>query len=113
MIGLLKKYGVDDGLVLELGCGTGNMTRLLAEAGYDMIGIDLSEDMLMEAMAKTDEEQQGILYLNQDMRSFELYGTVRAIVSICDSMIIFWRKKTCLIFLGWPIIILIRRCVYF
>ena len=86
LIGLLKKYGVDDGLVLELGCGTGNMTRLLAEAGYDMIGIDLSEDMLMEAMAKTDEEQQGILYLNQDMRSFELYGTVRAIVSICDSM---------------------------
>ena len=59
LIRLLKKHGIEDGLVLELGCGTGNMTRLLAEAGYDMIGIDLSEDMLMEAMAKTDEAHQG------------------------------------------------------
>ena len=40
LIGLLKEYGVQDGLVLELGCGTGKATRLLSRAGYDMIGID-------------------------------------------------------------------------
>ena len=44
--GLLKEYGVNDGLVLDLGCGTGSMTELLAEAGYDMIGIDNSAEML-------------------------------------------------------------------
>ena len=50
--GLLKEYGVDEGLVLELGCGTGTMTEILASAGYDMIGIDQSEEMLEEALEK-------------------------------------------------------------
>ena len=82
---LLEEYGIRDGLVLELGCGTGKMTRLLADHGYDMIGLDLSEEMLSIASEHTNPEQ-GILYLCQDMREFELYGTVRAIVSVCDSM---------------------------
>lgn len=85
LTGLLKEYGIEDGLVLELGCGTGKMTRLLAKSGYDMIGVDNSEEMLRIAM-ETGEEDEGILYLLQDMREFELYGTVRAVVSICDSM---------------------------
>ncbi len=76
------------GLVLELGCGTGRLTRLLAEAGYDMIGVDNSEEMLAVAREAEDERdvRGDILYLLQDMRSFELYGTVRAVVSVCDSM---------------------------
>lgn len=86
LIGLLKEYGVANGLVLDLGCGTGVMTELLAEAGYDMIGIDLSEEMLEIAMEKREQSGHDILYLCQDMREFELYGTVRAIVSVCDSM---------------------------
>ena len=84
--GLLKEYGVDEGLVLELGCGTGTMTEILASAGYDMIGIDQSEEMLEEALEKKQESGHEILYLCQDMREFELYGTVKAAVSICDSM---------------------------
>ena len=80
----LKKEGIADGLVLDLGCGTGTFTRMLAEAGYDMIGVDGSQEMLMEAREKTADS--GILYLCQDMREFELYGTVRAIVSTCDTM---------------------------
>ncbi len=86
LIGLLKEYQVKDGLVLDLGCGTGNMTELLAEAGYDMIGVDNAEEMLEIAMEKKAESGHDILYLLQDMREFELYGTVRAIVSICDSV---------------------------
>lgn len=80
---LLKQYGVGQGLVAELGCGTGRMTRILAGAGYDMIGIDNSCEMLEEAYGAGAD---GILYLNQDMRSFELYGTVAAVISVCDSM---------------------------
>ena len=83
---LLREYGVSAGLVLELGCGTGNITRLLSARGYDMIAIDNSEEMLMIARDKAMEETMDILYLLQDMRSFELYGTVGAVVSICDSM---------------------------
>lgn len=83
---ILKEYGITDGLVLDLGCGTGKMTRLFAEAGYDMIGVDDSGEMLSVAREAGIEDESPILYLNQDMREFELYGTVRAVISVCDSM---------------------------
>lgn len=86
VVGLLQKDGIGDGLVLELGCGTGTMTELLAAAGYDMIGVDASGDMLSEAMEKQSQSGSSILYLQQDMRQFELYGTVRAVVSVCDTI---------------------------
>lgn len=84
--GMLCIYGVEDGIVLDLGCGTGTMTEILAGYGYDMIGVDNSEDMLELAMEKRIESGHDILYLLQDMREFELYGTVRAVVSVCDSV---------------------------
>ena len=86
LTGLLREYGISEGLLLDMGCGTGNVTERLAACGYDMIGIDNSEEMLMEARNKVAESGADILYLLQDMRSFELYGTVAAVVSICDSM---------------------------
>ena len=82
----LAAQGITDGLVLDLGCGTGTMTEILAEAGYDMIGVDNSGEMLAEAMEKRVESGHDILYLLQDMQEFELYGTVRAVVSVCDSL---------------------------
>ena len=82
----LYSYGICDGLMLELGCGTGTLTEMFAARGYDMIGVDNSEEMLAEAAAKREESKNSILYLNQDMREFELYGTVRAVVSLCDTM---------------------------
>ena len=78
----LCEHGVTDGIVLDLGCGTGTMTERLAGYGYDMIGVDNSEEMLELAT----ESGYDILYLLQDMRGFELYGTVRAVVSVCDSV---------------------------
>ena len=89
--GLLKEHNVQDGLVVDMGCGTGKITELLALKGYDMIGIDNSEEMLSIAREKLmeyeeEDPRKGILYLLQDMREMELYGTVRAAVSICDSM---------------------------
>ena len=86
LTGLLRDYGCREGLVLELGCGTGALTRLLAQAGYDMIGLDSTPDMLSIARERQAEEGTEILYLQQDMREFELYGTVAAVVSLCDSM---------------------------
>ena len=80
---LFKEYGIEDGLLLDLGCGTGKITRYLAEKGYDMIGVDYSYEML--DIAK-EQSQEGILYLMQDMREFELYGTVRGIYSACDCL---------------------------
>lgn len=82
---LLNKNKIEKGLLLELGCGTGSMTRCLADRGFDMIGIDYSEEMLAIARENSTEDYN-ILYLCQDMREFELYGTVAAVVSVCDSM---------------------------
>ena len=70
-------------LVLDLACGTGRMTRTLAKRGYDMIGVDGSDSMLSEAYMQSGEN---ILYLLQDMREFELYGTVGAVVCCLDSV---------------------------
>lgn len=83
---LLQRGGVEDGLVLELGCGTGTMTELLSGMGYDMIGVDAAPDMLEIALEKKEKSGADILYLQQDMREFELYGTVRAVICLCDSL---------------------------
>lgn len=83
---LLRRYGTGEGIVLDLGCGTGSLTELLASEGYDMIGIDNSEEMLQIAMEKRIDSGKDILYLCQDMREFELYGTVAAVISVCDCM---------------------------
>ena len=98
---LLKEYGaasregespdeeglaVERRIVVDLGCGTGTLTELLAGAGWDMIGIDNSQDMLNIALAKREASGNEILYLHQDMRRLELYGTAGAMISVCDSL---------------------------
>ncbi len=70
--------------VLDLACGTGSMTAQLAKRGYDMIGIDCSADMLSEAFSRT--QGLSVLLLQQDMRTFELYGTVGAVTCCLDSL---------------------------
>lgn len=107
LIEIIKKYGVskpiaepeaeglseeeqalqsERNLVLDLGCGTGTLTELMAEAGYDMMGIDMSYDMLQVAMDKLAESEYDIMYLCQDMRELELYCTVGTVICVCDSI---------------------------
>lgn len=83
---IFKANQVTPKMVLDLGCGTGNLCIEMAKRGYEMIGIDLSTDMLMCAKEKTIKENLDILYLNQDMADFELYGTVDVILCLLDSM---------------------------
>ena len=73
-------------LVLDLGCGTGTLTELLYHKGYDMIGVDSSEDMLSIALAKKEKSGSEILYLCQDMRELDLYCTIGTVVCVCDSV---------------------------
>ncbi len=80
---LLHENGIKDGIVLDLACGTGRLTRLMSRDGYDMIGVDRSVEMLQIARENSPRD---CLYLLQDMREFELYGTVRAAVCACDSL---------------------------
>ncbi len=73
-------------LVLDLGCGTGTLTELMAGKGYDMIGVDNSGEMLSIAMQKSEKSGNQILYLCQDMRELNLYSTVGCVYSVCDSL---------------------------
>ncbi|MCM1045907.1 MAG: class I SAM-dependent methyltransferase [Candidatus Gastranaerophilales bacterium] len=76
--------GTERDLVVDLGCGTGALTELLYQKGYDMIGVDHSASMLNVAMNKKAASGADIWYLNQDMRELELYSTVGTVVSVCD-----------------------------
>lgn len=82
-----ENESVNTSLVLDLACGTGKLTFLLRELGYDMTGVDLSEEMLMVARDISFKKGiDNILWLNQDMTDFELYGTVDACVCTLDSL---------------------------
>ena len=83
---ILQEHNIKEGLILDLGCGTGTMTEKLASYGYDMIGVDNSVEMLQVAGKRKDKSKRNILYLHQDMSEFELYGTVKAVVCVCDSI---------------------------
>ncbi len=85
---LFEKHQLRPHLVLDLACGTGSLALELNRRGYDMIGVDGSEEMLQQAGEKAENagKSEEILFLLQDMREFELYGTVDAIVCTCDSL---------------------------
>jgi SAM-dependent methyltransferase len=80
------RNGLKPSLILDLGCGTGSFCIEMAKRGYEMIGVDISPEMLMLASSKANAAGADILYLNQDMTSFELYGTVDAAVCFLDSI---------------------------
>lgn len=74
-------------IVLDLACGTGSLTFALAEMGYEMIGADMSEDMLAQAMEKSYEFQgQRPMFLCQSMETLDLYGTIDGCVCCLDSV---------------------------
>ena len=83
---IFKRLGIKPELVLDLACGTGNITLPMAQRGYDMIGLDMSVEMLNIARDKAYEDNREILFLCQDMCEMELFGTVDAIVCALDGV---------------------------
>ena len=82
----IRKAGGRKGILLDLGCGTGSLSMVMDELGYDVIGVDGSYEMLGEAMEKRAQSGRDILYLAQDMTELDLFGTVGAVVSSLDSL---------------------------
>ena len=84
---LLRRSSIPVKLVLDLACGTGTMTWLLTQRGYEVIGVDGSEDMLAAAMSKGGQAA-GVppVFLHQSMPKLDLYGTVDAAVCCLDSL---------------------------
>ena len=82
---LLHKNGVDRGLLLDLGCGTGTLSFLLEQRGFDIIGVDASEDMLAVANEKKYEDNSSALFLCQKAEELDLFGTIQCAVSTLDA----------------------------
>ena len=92
-------------LICDLACGTGNVTEALARRGYEMIGVDVSQDMLSVAQKK--QGNKNVLFLNQDIAKLDLYGTCDAFLCMIDGLnyviepkkieYLFKRIKTCFI----------------
>ena len=84
---LFKKSRIGVHTVLDLACGTGTMTAILTERGYELISVDSSADMLAEAMEKAaDLNGEPPVFLNQSMPELDLYGTVDAAICCLDSI---------------------------
>lgn len=83
----LDQHNVEDGVVVDLGCGTGDLTMMLAQAGYDMIGVDQSEEMLsvLEEKAVDLGLSGRVLLLQQNILNLDLFGTIRAAISTFDT----------------------------
>ena len=86
LISRLREAGISRGRVLDLGCGTGRISLQLARAGYDVVGIDRSEEMLRVAQERLWREGHRLPLSRQDMRSFSLHKSVDAVVCACDGI---------------------------
>lgn len=82
---LLSENGVSEGILLDLACGTGNLSELFSLRGFEVIGVDISPEMLSLASEKAYEKGLDILYLCQDMSELDLYGTINCAVCTLDS----------------------------
>lgn len=83
---IIQQYSKKRGILLDLACGTGSLSEEFASLGYDVIGVDSSEDMLNQAMEKKYHSKNNIIYLCQKMQELDLYGTVDVTVCALDSI---------------------------
>ena len=83
----LRENGIQNGIVADFGCGTGDLTLMLSQAGYDVIAVDQSEEMLAVLRDKADQLgiADGLLLLRQNLLELDLFGTIRAAVSTFDT----------------------------
>ena len=83
---LLAENGISEGILLDLACGTGTMPLMFSQKGYDVVGVDGSEEMLTQAQEKKMESGEDVIFLCQRMEELDLFGTINAAVSTLDSI---------------------------
>lgn len=81
---IFKRHGIASNIILDLACGTGKISFELAKAGFEVIGVDVSPDMLSQAMSKLGSKADNPVFICQDMQTLDLYGTVGAVVCTLD-----------------------------
>lgn len=86
LLRLFKKYGKKPELLLDLACGTGGFSNQMALKGIEVIGVDISEEMLSVARENTADLGTDVLYLCQDAAELDLYGTVDGAICCMDSL---------------------------
>ncbi|MBR6580488.1 MAG: class I SAM-dependent methyltransferase [Ruminococcus sp.] len=85
--GIIEKFSKTEGkILLDLACGTGSIAEEMSKIGYDVIGVDYSDEMLGIALDKKFDSGLNIQYLCQDMRKLDLYGSVNITVCALDSI---------------------------
>ncbi|MCM1269564.1 MAG: class I SAM-dependent methyltransferase [Ruminococcus flavefaciens] len=84
---IIKKFkATKENILLDLACGTGSISEVMARLGYDVIGVDNSDEMLGMAIEKKFDSGLNIQYLCQDMRKLDMFGTVDVIICALDSI---------------------------
>lgn len=84
---IISRFKTTEGnILLDLACGTGSIAEEMAKIGYDVIGVDYSDEMLGIALDKKFESGLNIQYLCQDMRKLDLYGSMDVTVCALDSI---------------------------
>ncbi len=84
---IIEKFSkTDNNILLDLACGTGSISQVMCDLGYDVIGVDNSDEMLGYAIEKKYDGEYNIQYLCQDMRYFEMYGTIGVTICALDSI---------------------------
>ena len=81
-----ERFGGRKDILLDLACGTGSLSERLAGLGFDVIGVDSSEEMLNCALDKKFDSGLPIQYLRQDMRSLDMFGTIDVTVCSLDGI---------------------------
>lgn len=83
---IIEKFNGEKGILLDLGCGTGSLSEEFATLGYDVIGVDNSQEMLTFALEKKFSSGHNIQYLSQDMTNLDMYGTIDITISALDAL---------------------------
>ena len=84
---LIRKFNkTDNNILLDLACGTGSISEEMARQGFDVIGVDLSDEMLGMAIEKKFDSGLNIQYLRQDMRNIDMFGTIGVTLCAVDSI---------------------------
>lgn len=86
LLGLFKKYGKTPTLLLDLACGTGGFSNQMSLKGIEVIGVDISEDMLGVARENSYSLGTDVLYLCQDACELDLFGTIDGAICCMDSL---------------------------